>query len=98
MNAKVVDTRRPSICLSTPAFFGLAPKHRPLIHEEVFMLCYYGKGGFTHDQVYNMPKYLRTFYLKQIEKINNKQVEDQKKQANHNSGKSEVFGPPKVKQ
>ena len=62
------------------------------------MLWYYGKGGFTHDQVYNMPKYLRTFYLKQIEKINNKQVEDQKKQSNHNSGKSEVFGPPKVKQ
>ena len=62
------------------------------------MLCYYGKGGVTHDQVYNMPKYLRTFYLKQIEKINNRQVEDQKKQDNHNSGKSEVFGPPKVKQ
>mgnify|MGYP003124957801 FL=1 len=62
------------------------------------MLCYYGKGGFTHDEVYRMPRYLRQFYLKQIEKINTKQLEDRKKQENHNSGKSEVFGPPRVKQ
>jgi hypothetical protein len=62
------------------------------------MLCYYGKGGFSHHEVYNMPRYLRQFYLKQIEKINTKQVEDSKARDNHNSGKSEVFGPPKVKQ
>ena len=84
--------------LSTLTFFGLTPSHRPLIHEEVFLLCYYGKGGFTHHEVYNMPRYLRTFYIKQIEKINNKQSEDAKKQENHQSGKSEVFGPPQVKQ
>jgi hypothetical protein len=62
------------------------------------MLCYYGKGGFTHDQVYNMPRYLRTFYLKQIEKIHTKQVDEQNKQDNHNSGRSEIFGPPRIKQ
>jgi|TARA_R110000772_G_scaffold43405_1_gene100025 hypothetical protein len=45
-----------------------------------------------------MPRYLRTFYIKQIEKINNKQSDDAKKQENHQSGKSEVFGPPQVKQ
>jgi len=41
-----------------------------------------------------MPRYLRTFYLKQIEQINSKQMEDQKKRDNHQQGKSEVFGPP----
>ena len=58
------------------------------------MLCYYGKGGFTHDEVYNMPRYLRTFYLKQIEKIATKQSEEQKKRDNQVKGKSEVFSPP----
>ena len=86
--------RRPSICQSTPGFFGLAPTHRPLIHEEIFSLCYYGKGGFTHDEVYNMPRYLRTFYLKQIQKVFEKQQEDQKKHENQSQGRSEVFSPP----
>ena len=91
---KLADIRRLSICQSTPAFFGLQPEHRPLIHEEVFMLCYYGKGGFTHDEVYNMPRYLRTFYLKQIEKVVTKQNEEREKAENHDKGKSEVFQPP----
>jgi len=62
------------------------------------MLCYYGKGGFTHNEVYNMPRYLREFYLKQIQKINTERAEEQKKSQNHQSGKSEIFGPPQVKQ
>jgi len=41
-----------------------------------------------------MPRYLRTFYLKQIEQINTKNMEDQKKRDNQRSGKSEVFSPP----
>ena len=60
------------------------------------MLCYYGKGGFTHDEVYNMPRYLREFYLKQIEKILNKKADAEKKRDNQVKGKSEVFGPPVV--
>jgi len=58
------------------------------------MLCYYGKGGFTHSEVYNMPRYLRSFYLKQIEKITNQRNEAQKKSENSQQGKSEIFGPP----
>ena len=48
-----------------PTFFGLTPKHRPLIHEEIFQLIYFGKG-FTHSDVYKMPVYLRKFYLKKL--------------------------------
>jgi len=62
------------------------------------MLCFYGKGGFTHDEVYNMPRYLRQFYLKQIEKINTERAEAQKASDNHSSGRSEIFSPPTVKQ
>tara|TARA_R100001377_G_scaffold85181_2_gene70674 strand:- start:2577 stop:2717 length:141 start_codon:yes stop_codon:yes gene_type:complete len=41
-----------------------------------------------------MPRYLRTFYLKQIEKIVLKRQEQDKKQSNQDQGKSEVFSPP----
>jgi len=45
-----------------------------------------------------MPRYLREFYLKQIQKINTERAEEQKKSENHQSGRSEIFGPPQVKQ
>lgn len=45
-------------------------------------MVYYGKGGFTFETLYNMPVFLRGFYLKQmndeIEKAN-KEMEKAKK-------------------
>ena len=61
---------------SPPSFFGLQPEDKPLIHEQVFQLIYFGKGGFTFDEVYNMPIYLRRFYLKRLDS----QYEDEAKQ------------------
>jgi hypothetical protein len=29
-------------------------------------LCYYGKGGFTWNDVYDLPIHLRRFYIKQV--------------------------------
>ena len=65
---------------SPPSFFGLQPEHRPLIHEQVFQLIYFGKGGFTFDEVYNMPIYLRKFYFKRLEKEYITEAEEIKKQ------------------
>jgi hypothetical protein len=31
-------------------------------------LCYHGKGGFTWDEVYNLPIHLRRFYIQQVSK------------------------------
>jgi hypothetical protein len=31
-------------------------------------LCYFGKGGFTWDEVYNLPIYLRHYYIKLVKK------------------------------
>ena len=57
-------------------FFGLQPKHKKQVYEEIFQLVYYGKGGFTFDEVYNLPIYLRKFYLKRLEK----QYQDENKE------------------
>lgn len=54
-------------CLLGLTFFGLTSEDKIEIHKVLFTLLYYSNGGFTFDQVYNMPVYLRTFYLKQLE-------------------------------
>ena len=42
-------------------------------------MVYHGKGGFTFQDLYNMPVFLRNFYLKEmndaVEKAN-KEIED----------------------
>ena len=65
--------------LSVQTFFGLGPNYRPILHEQVFDLVYYGKGGFNWSDVYNMPVWLRTFYTNKIAKILKTQNEEQKK-------------------
>lgn len=49
-------------------FFGLAPEYKLGLHEEIFSLCYYGKGGFTWEEVYSLPIHLRRYYIQQISK------------------------------
>ena len=50
------------------SFFGLQPKHKVDIHEEIFNLLHYAKGGFTFTESYNLPITLRRFYLKRLYK------------------------------
>ena len=45
----------------TLTFFGLQSDYRKTLHEEIFTLVYYG-NGFSHDDIYTMPVYLRRFY------------------------------------
>ena len=54
-------------CLLTSAFFGLGRNYRPVLHAEIHDLVYHGKGGFTHERVYNMPVWLRKFHLLKIQ-------------------------------
>ena len=43
-------------------FFGLPNDYRKILHEDIFTLIYH-VSGFNHSDVYNMPIYLRRFYL-----------------------------------
>ncbi len=45
------------------------------IHKVLFALVYYSNGGFTHSEVYNMPIYLRAFYIKQLEDAKKEEAE-----------------------
>jgi hypothetical protein len=49
-------------------FSGLPSNYRLVVHQNIFDLIHFGKG-FTWDDAYNLPVFIRTFYLKSIEKI-----------------------------
>ena len=76
----------------------MSAKHKPQLHEEIFSLMY-GCGGFTHSDVYNMPTYLRHFYLKKLieqKKAEQKQIDSFTKKQKSNI--SRYSGPaPKIR-
>ena len=61
-------------------FFGLPLTYRKDLHEQVFSLIYHGNGGFTWSDVMDMPIWLRTFYIRQINQFHKKQEQLQKNQ------------------
>ena len=58
-------------------FFGLTPKYRVQFQSYIFDLIYHSNGGFSYQDVYHMPVYLRQFYIQKL----NKMFTDQKKEA-----------------
>ena len=73
-------------------FFGLAPDYKLGLHEEIFSLCYHGKGGFSWDDVYNLPIHLRRFYIQQVSKA----IEERNK-AERGESKKQSPAPPKFR-
>lgn len=47
-------------------FFGLPQNYRQHLHSHIFDLIYHGNGGFTFSDVYNMPIWVRKFYIGKI--------------------------------
>jgi len=60
----------------------LSPEDKVRIHKEIFHLVYNSNGGFTHDEVYTMPIFLRYFYLRML--IEQRETENKEaKSADH---------------
>jgi hypothetical protein len=66
------------------AFFGLTPDYKKILLEEIFLLCYHGNGGWTHDEVYNLPIRYRHYYIQKIAEVSQKQQEEMDKKFNPN--------------
>jgi hypothetical protein len=50
-------------------FFGFKPEDRVRLHDSLFNLIWWGDGRWDWDTVYNMPIFLREFWIKKINKI-----------------------------
>lgn len=72
--------------------FGLPPNYRIALYEEIFNLCYYSNGGFSHSEVYHMPVHMRRFFIRKL--TSTKQEEAAQHEAASKGGSK--GGPPKV--
>jgi hypothetical protein len=75
-------------------FFGLATDYKLGLHEEIFSLCYYGKGGFTWDDVYNLPIHLRRFYIQQVSKAIEAKNKSEQSEMNKSKRSAPTFSQP----
>lgn len=75
--------------------FGITPEVKMNIHGEIFDLCYHSNGAFTQESVYNMPTFLRTFYIKKL--IETKKAESDAQNKSSQSKPAPIARPPSLK-
>jgi hypothetical protein len=75
------------------SFFGLtsdtAPKYRVDLFRQIHEIVFYGNGGYSWGEIYNMPIWLRNFTFKKIKDHYDKQAETTK----NSSAKDSVINP-----
>ena len=52
-----------------PTFFGLKPKDRIRLHENIFNLIWFGEGRWDWDTIYNMPVHIRALWTQKVNEI-----------------------------
>lgn len=60
-------------------------------------MVYNGNGGFTHDEVYTMPIFLRYFYLNMLVEQKTKESEMAKSQEDDMSSRPKPVARPNIK-
>jgi hypothetical protein len=50
-------------------FFGFDSTYRIQLHDTIFNMIWFGEGRWDWDTVYNMPIFLRNFWIKKINEI-----------------------------
>jgi len=56
-------------------------------------LCYYGKGGFTWEEVYYLPIHLRRFYIQQVLKAMEAKNKAEQEASKKQGGSVPKFSP-----
>ncbi len=77
-------------------FFGLTQKYRLHVQETCFDLVYYGKG-FSYTEAYNLPVYLRNFFIQKLNKIFKERNKEYKKQEQQASSARSRIKSPRIK-
>jgi len=74
------------------AFFGLTPtsakQHRIQFLTQIHEICFYGQGGYSWTEVYEMPLWLRKFVYQKVKEHYDKQakqIEEAKQNKNPNT-------------
>ena len=79
-----------------PRFFGLTPKYKLQVYQEVHDLVYYGNGGFIYSEVYQMPIHIRRYHIRKIDVLHKKQNEELQKARESSNTTSSVPKMPNI--
>ena len=95
MNLKVT-TEAPSLqhFPLEQTFFGLSPSDRPKLHDLIFDLIWVGEGRWDWNTIYNMPIFLRNFYVKKLNKISEDRKKEQIKHQQSSKSTKSITKPP----
>jgi len=75
-------------------FFGLTQEYKVLLHDEIFDLCNHG-NGFTFNEVFQMPIWVRKYFLNKLIDIKQKENDEIENIQNQSGAKStkRIYGP-----
>ena len=59
-------------------FFGLTQTYRAEVFRQIHEIVFFGKGGYSWSEVYNMPIWLRNFTYSSIKEYYDKEREKSK--------------------
>ena len=60
-------------------FFGLTPEYKVELLRNIMVVAHYSKGAFSVMDLYQMPVYLRNFYMKEFGKLKEEESNQLKK-------------------
>jgi len=67
------------ISLLGSGFFGLNSEHRNSVFSQIHEIVFHGQGGYTYNDVYDMPIWLRRFTFNKIKDFYDKRNEEEEK-------------------
>ena len=56
-------------------FFGLTAEYKLNLHKALLTVSHYSKGAFSVLELYQMPIYLRNFYMKEFDELKKQESE-----------------------
>lgn len=62
-----------------PVSFGLTPEYKLELHKAMLITAHYSKGAFSVMELYEMPVYLRNFYMKEFGDLKKRESEEIKR-------------------
>lgn len=74
-------------------FFGYNREDRPKLHDTLFELVWAGEGRWDWNTVYNMPIFLRKFWIRKLNRITDLKKQALDKQRKKSSPNSKIQKP-----
>jgi len=74
-------------------FFGYERKDRPKLHDSLFELVWAGEGRWDWNTVYNMPIWLRNFWIRKLNRLAEQRKQAREKQKNKSTPRTKIQKP-----